>query len=315
MKKSLLAAIGGAIAILCSSCSTEPDFSQTEEVGPYTVSLIQKDVWHIEDCNSSNPSGMSVKEDGSVNMNNCSDMYIIRGKKGALLIDLSNRIQWAQGADEALVKIFSDRAGDRQKFITITHNHGDHTGMLYAFEGDESISYLLPKNDFADDSRFPAENVTLIADNDIIDLGKGTQVRCVEVAGHTPGSMVFFLMGSGLCFSGDAIGSGGGVWIFSMQAFEQYTGGVNHLMDYINNGPDNVNKSELVFWGGHDWQKLDIEKLTFQYLDDMQTLIGQIYDGTAQSEPYSTARAYLNANFKYGMATITWNKEDSEKLQ
>ena len=62
------------------------------EVGPYTVDAIEKGVYHIEDCNSARPAGYYTNAEGQFVQNNCSDMYLIVGKKSALLIDLSNRL-------------------------------------------------------------------------------------------------------------------------------------------------------------------------------------------------------------------------------
>ena len=309
MKQKLFMAVSIAALVLTVSCRQEPAFEQTEEVGPYTVSLIEKDVWHIEDCNSSNPAGISIQADGSVKQNNCSDMYIIRGKDKALLIDLSNKITWAEGAEEALRSIFYSRAGEREKLIAITHSHGDHLGMLPAFQNESDVRFLLPEKDFAQDNKFPADRKTLIADSELIDLG-GMQVECVEVQGHTPGSMVFALKGHNILFSGDAIGSGSGVWIFSLDAFRQYASGVAHLMEYVQNPANGIDPEKLIIYGGHSWQKTQtkLEKLDMQYLLDMSQLVDQIGRGEAAQEPYSTFMGLLDTNFKYGTAIVTWNK-------
>lgn len=315
MKRAIFTAAAAAALFLAASCQNEPAFEQTEEIGPYTVSLIEKNVWHVEDCNSSNPHGMSVQPDGSMKQNNCSDMYIIRGKDKALLIDLSNKINWAEGSEEALRSIFYARAGEREKLITITHNHGDHTGMLPAFESEADVKFLLPENDFANDKKFPADRKSLVGDLDVIDLGGDMVVKCVQVEGHTPGSLVFDLQGHNLIFSGDAIGSGGGVWIFSMDGFKQYVHGAVHLLEYVEDPANGIDDEKLVFWGGHDWQKVNggLEILNMQYLRDMITLIGQIGEGTAYVEDYNIGNRMLDANFKYGTATITWNRALGEQ--
>lgn len=36
--------------------------------------------------------------------------------------------------------------------------------------------------------------------------------------------------------------------------------------------------------------------------------------GTAEEAPMSSQMKYLDTNFKYGTATITWNKEDAQKV-
>lgn len=303
MKKTLFLAASAAIAMLCTACQSEPAFEQTEEVGPYTVSLVEKDVWHIEDCNSEHPAGMSA-----AGFNNCSDMYIVRGKDKAILIDLSNKINWAEGADEALRSIFYARAGEkREKVITITHNHGDHTGMLYAFKDEQDVTFLLPENDFKNDKNFPEGRKSLVGDGSSIDLG-GMTLECVQTEGHTPGSLVFFLKGHDIAFSGDAIGSGTGVWIFSLDGFIQYTAGVPHLISYIQDPANGVDSDKLVFLAGHTWQHGTLEKLDMQYLLDMQTLCEQMKTGEAYSEPYSSGNRMMDTNYKFGTATITWNK-------
>ena len=38
-----------AAALTLVACACAPSFEQTEEVGPFTVSLLEKNVWHIED--------------------------------------------------------------------------------------------------------------------------------------------------------------------------------------------------------------------------------------------------------------------------
>ena len=119
------------------------------EVGPYTISVIDENVYHIQDYNSAYPAGETFDADGNkTHFNNCSDMYLIVGKNEALLIDLSNDIKWADNAVESLRQLVSERIEGKPLTITFTHNHGDHTGMLHAFIDNKEISYALPEKDF-----------------------------------------------------------------------------------------------------------------------------------------------------------------------
>ena len=95
--------------------------------------------------------------------------------------------------------------------------------------------------------------------------------------------------------------------------FKQYIDGVEKLFAYIEDPANKIDAEALIFYGGHDWQKGDLEKLDMQYLHDMRTLIEQIGKGTAEYDP----QAYnptLNANFKYGTAKITWNTEFAKRF-
>lgn len=309
MKKLLL--LFAAVAIAMSG-SARNDV----EVGPYTVSEITKGVWHIQDFNSENPSGETFNESGEkTHFNNCSDMYLLVGKQKALLIDLSNNVRWAPDADKSLRKLVSERAAGKPLAITFTHNHGDHTGMLQAYVKDPDVEFALPSVDFAAmKSRFPQNQVTMIDEGYDFELG-GMTVNTVLVPGHTDGSVVFFLKGKNLLFSGDAIGSGHGVWIFNTAGFDNYVKAVPHLVEYINK--NGINKKKLQIYGGHYWQKdwLTLpakSEIGMEYINQMQELINQIMAGTAQSEPSDLGRADLDTYFRNGNAIIVWNKAQAE---
>ena len=297
-------------ALLFVGCSEEQPYMQTEEVGPYTVSLVEKNVWHVEDCNSSNPHGLCRRDDGSISFNGSSDMYIIRGEKKAILIDLSNKIAWADSAEYALRSIFNACAGKRDKIITVTHNHGDHTGMYYAFKNESGITFMLPENDFKADTVFTPDRM-LLKDRDCIDLG-GMEIECFQCEGHTPGSMIFFLKGHNLAFSGDALGSGTGVWLFNKQCFDNFRHGVDRLRAYLEDPASGIDTSSFRFLTGHTYQKGEFE-IDYRYVRDMQVLNEQICSGTAQWEPYNVGFPGLDATFKYGNASIDWNKAQSEE--
>lgn len=295
------------IMILLAACGQK--VPATYEVGPYTVTTIRKGVlYDIEDSNHDNPAGVHTTADGRSSMNNCSNIYLVLGKKTALMIDLSNNIRWADNAAESLQQIFSDLAGDRERIIALTHSHGDHTGMAHAFVDDPAVRFYLPKADFERNRIFPAERTTLIEDGYVFDLGK-VKVDAIDVKGHTPGSMVYYVEGTDALFSGDAVGSGTGVWIFSLDGFRQYEEGLANLMRFVDNPANKIDKEALTVYGGHAWQKGETPKLTAQYLYDMQAAVEDIEAGKAEWEPYQSGNRMLNANFKHGCATITWNTD------
>jgi hydroxyacylglutathione hydrolase len=197
-------------------------------------------------------------------------------------------------------------------FITVTHNHGDHTGMLPAFKDDPEVTFWIPAEEFKGRNIFPQDRTIAFPENASLDLGDGYVINSFEVPGHTAHSTVFFLKGKNLSFTGDAIGSGNGVWLFSYNSFLSFKDGLDKLIKYIRDPGNNIDTAKLTIYGGHYWQKGTREKLDAKYIFDMQTLITKIGEGKAEEEKV-TYNKYLDTNFRYRTATITWNKEDAMK--
>lgn len=318
MKKILLAILVlAATACGQKTVSLDPEV----EVGPYTITNISSGIYHIQDYNTANPAGEEFDAEGNkTHFNNCSDMYLLVGSTDALLIDLSNRIRWADNAEESLRSIVAERIGDKPLTITFTHNHGDHTGMISAYIEDPDVNFSLPRIDFENLlQRFPVKHASMYDDGMKYDLG-GIKVDAVLVPGHTAGSMVFFVEGRNLLLSGDAIGSGHGVWIFDLQAFRNYLGGFDNLMAYINDESNGVDKSALKIYGGHFWQKdwfpeLGDDVFGMQYIYDMQELIEQVKAGTAKTEPSNLDHRTIDTYFRNGQAIIAWNAAFAEQYR
>ena len=311
LKKPLLA----AAALMLAACAGPSDV----EVGPYTVSVIEKNVYHIQDYNSSNPAGEAFDAEGNkTHFNNCSDIYLLVGEKEALLIDLSNPVQWADNAAESLRSLVAERTQGKPLTITFTHNHGDHTGMLPAFVEDPDVRFALPETDFrrlAD--RFPEAQCRFINEGETFDLG-GMEVEAIGVPGHTAGSMVFLLKGHDLLFTGDAVGSGHGVWLFNRDAFYQYVSAVPYLIEALEER--GVNPDRLQIYGGHYWQKdwLSLPKgreMGMEYLREMKTLLDEIESGTAATEPSNLGRPGLDTYFRHGNAIVVWSAEQAEQFR
>ena len=314
----ILPALGLALtAAACSGQTTKTDV----EVGPYTVSTIEKNVWHIQDYNSANPAGESFDAEGNkTHFNNCSDIYLLVGEKEALVIDLSNPVSWADNAAESLRSIVAERAAGKPVTIAFTHNHGDHTGMLPAFVDDPNYKFALSYQDFSSEpfiSKFPQERSTFIQEGYTFDLG-GLELIAIAVPGHTDGSLAYYVKGHDLLFTGDAVGSGHGVWIFNTAGFENYVAAIPHLLqalDFL--GAD---KDRLQIYGGHYWQKdwLDLPKgreLGYDYLLEMQELCNRIETGTAQSEPSNLGHPVLDTYFRNGNAIVVWNAAQAEAFR
>lgn len=317
--KKIIAAVLALAMVACGQKNIPLD--PEVEVGPFTITNISSGIYHIQDYNTANPAGEEFDAEGNkTHFNNCSDMYLLVGKTDALLVDLSNRIRWADNAEESLRSIVSDRISDKPLTITFTHNHGDHTGMMPAYVNDPDVKFSLPRKDFENlVSRFPDIKYEMYDDGKKFDLG-GISVTSVEVPGHTAGSMVFFVDGLNMLLSGDAIGSGHGVWIFDLESFKNYIGGFENLMSYINDKANGIDKDALRIYGGHYWQKdwfpeLGDDTFGMQYIYDMQELIKQVVDGTAKTEPSGLDHRTIDTYFRNGQAIIAWNAAFAEQYR
>ena len=300
-----------------ASCAGPKDV----EVGPYTVSVIEKNVYHIQDFNSTNPSGETYDADGKLtHFNNCSDIYLLVGENEALVIDLSNAINWADNAAESLRSLIAERAGDKPVTVTFTHSHGDHTGMLPAMLEVPGVRFALPEADFGRfAARIPEDRREFYDEGKVFDLG-GLVVETIAVPGHTVGSMVFYLKDHNLLFSGDAVGSGHGVWIFNEDSFYNYASAVPHLIEWLEDPENGVDLDKLQIYGGHYWQKdwLTLPKgreIGMEYLREMQQLVNDIEAGTASAEPSNLGRQGLDTYFRNGNAIVTWSAEQAEKYR
>ncbi len=288
--------------------------AQPIQKGPYTVKKLTENVYNIEDANDSNPSGIVTGDDGQiVRMNNSSDIYLIRGSKKALLIDLSNDVKWDKTTGVSLRSIVDDLIGSSELFITITHNHGDHLGMLPVFKDDSGVKFWIPENEFKGKDIFPKKRTSFFPQNASFDLGGGMKIDTLEVPGHTAHSTVFFLENKNIVFTGDAVGSGSGVWLFNKESFYTYIESINTLIRYIKSPEHDIDETKLVIYGGHGWQRGNLEKLTMQYIYDMESLIERMGLGIAESEKMSVSIPFMDTKFKFGTAAISWNKEAEEE--
>jgi len=308
-------------AALLAGCShpTPCQLPDTEEYGCYTATRVSDGLWHLQDCNTAFPAGPSTDSLGNMRYNNVSDMYLVVGSEKALLIDLSNRIQWCDSADACLRHIVAERTAGKPLVITFTHNHGDHIGMLAAYLNDSAVSFLLPQNDFLPiaDLFAEARSVNYYEEGYRFYLG-GKTVSTVEVPGHTRGSMVFVVDGEDILLTGDAIGSGHGVWIFDAEGFALYSQAVPHLMAYVRNPENGIDTTHLRILGGHyhqkDWENTEpVDTLRMPYLTDMELAISEALDGTAETAPFEMQWRDMDTYFIHGSASIVAPKKAVEE--
>lgn len=145
---------------------------------------------------------------------------------------------------------------DKPLVLVITHAHVDHMHHMDEFE-----EIYLCHDDLSLPPTFLQEmmggkDLDLSSTHDIhtgsvISLG-GCDLEICQVPGHTPGSVVVLDTRRNLLFTGDAIGSGYGVWLQVPGAIplEDYLQSLTALMKWL------VDRGgRMQFWGGHSYQQ------------------------------------------------------------
>lgn len=178
--------------------------------------------------------------------------YIVEGCSRAAVIDTGITVG---GKIMPLIRSITDKP----LLLLLTHAHVDHMHHMDEFR-DCDVFLGAADADLPEDFLRPmCAGKDLIADirgarklktGDIIDLGNNQLEVCI-VPGHTPGSAVFLDRKNNLLFTGDAIGSGAGVWLQLEQSLplEEYLRSLINLQKWL------VDRGgRMKFWGGHSSQ-------------------------------------------------------------
>lgn len=163
-------------------------FSQ-ERIRRDTYSLIVPGVWECSDAAASS-------------------YYIVEGKERALVIDT--------GMGKGDINAFIRSVTHLPYELALTHGHGDHSMHCSRFD---RVYLDMADKEFLFGARFDGQQIpdesrlVHIEDGRLFDLGGGVDVEVISLHGHTPGSVIFVDRFHKCVFTGDAIGSGCGVWM------------------------------------------------------------------------------------------------------
>lgn len=136
---------------------------------------------------------------GSGNVMSSESMYLIEGKKRAILIDAGTTIP---NLHEVVAKITA-----KPVTLVLTHVHPDHAGAVNCF-GEVWIS----PGDTVNMPEFMPDyggKVNYLTDGQKFKLG-GRTIEAFFTPGHTPGSVTFLETDTDRGFCGDAFGTGSG---------------------------------------------------------------------------------------------------------
>ena len=277
----------------------------------YVSDEIEENVWRIRDAN-----GFVTDE----------DMYLFVGEDKAMLFDTG----MGEGDLYAYVNEILEAAGRPEGFpieVVITHAHGDHYGKVSQF-ADSKVYW--PVNDPVPDS-LELNDVVYVSDGDIIEGpqmgGTAITFECIEVSGHTLGSMCYLYdnkeqmaLTNSYIVTGDAVGSGSYVFNFGadkpavsvfLSDLEKLEGKIAKFADGFYDPDQNVRASEvdgLYFLTGHSWQETANMRTMYspmwnapkplqhlagiQMVRDMRIAAEKVVNGEAQGRLYtrSTSR-------------------------
>lgn len=232
------------------------------------VSQLQEHVWCFEDIQKNS-------------------FYLIEGSEQALVIDTGM-------SKEAIVPVLRQYTS-KPLSLLLTHAHIDHMYHCDEFStvyihGDEqkawrgalgiSMWFAAVFLFHVSAKRYPVAAFHSLTENDTISLGDVT-LRILCCAGHTPGSIVVVDDTHKLIFSGDAFGSGAGVFLWTPASccLSMYQKELERLRCNL------VDKASYQFLGGHRSQgkpytnKADAHTLSMQVIEDTEKLCERILKG------------------------------------
>lgn len=229
--------------------------------------------------------------------------YLIPGEKSALLIDTA----WGKGD---LKKVLSELT-DLPIVLAVTHAHADHCAKAMDFEKAlmHPADIAMLRSQAVASSRYQGEmpswdHFTPVRDGDCIDIG-GNSIEVIEVPGHTPGSLVFLDRKHRAIFTGDAIGSGGQLWMQVEHAIplEEYLPHVKRLADILDR------EGELTYLGGHILQAgepdtPECHPIDRQYVEDVITVCEDLVAGKPLALEQFEYPPQFNRSVKPGEAMI-----------
>lgn len=176
--------------------------------------------------------------------------------------------------------------------LVLTHAHIDHFHHMDEFEtvymSHKELS--MPRGfleAMMEGKTLDLEGTINVTTGDKLDLGGQTLEIC-EVPGHTPGSICVYNPEQNQVFTGDAIGSGCGVWmqLLGCSTLSEYQQSLQHFLAWL------VERGgRMQFRGGHSHQSAPSimhpqgNPLSLGLLCDMIDLVEQVRSGYVAGKP------------------------------
>ena len=209
-----------------------------------------------------------------------SSFYVVEGRYRAAVIDTGIT---PGGRIMSLIR----KLTSKPVVLILTHAHIDHMhhadefDTVYMCHKEFSVAPEILKG-MMGGKTLPLEKTIPIDTGSRIDLGDNVLEICT-VGGHTPGSVVIYDSKNELLFTGDALGSGYGVWLQVPGALPlaQYRDNLRFLLKWL------VERGgRMQFWGGHSYQQFQSTLITgynplnMGLLCDLIDLVDGLVEGT-----------------------------------
>ena len=232
------------------------------------------------------------------------DMYLVRGTRKAMLLDLGNNyiagyekdaVRPRPNAAEELRAVVSGLIGRLPLEVAITHMHPDHDGMAGAFAGGKVPMWAGEGEDLnalkTQHNLDPSIFRTFKPGSTSFDLGGGHVVETFPVRGHSNGGTVYLLKKDSLVFSGDALGSGFGQAFGTVERLKQVAEDSQNLVNYIKANYAPYERYLLRVYTGHSWQNayggflhpnkasIDVGYLDWRFIQDVSACANGILQG------------------------------------
>ena len=285
-------------------------------------------VYSINDYTAEVPMADSYQANGGTDQNNTSSTYIVLTENKAVLVDLGNGAAATashfgeDSEDQAVLDAINAEyrdlvyslVGDRELSIVITHNHGDHLGYYNALS-EEGLTLYFPEGDYTDkivenygDFSEMYDLKLFTPGEEVIEMEDGIELATILCNGHTADSTLYIMNtpvvsyeydndgkavdsdAEYLVFTGDAIGSGSSVWIFSADSMKTLSESIegaydtlasyNTYDDYLGNGEKT--DANIHIEGGHGWQiwnRFGDMNMDLSYVESLKTLLEKAKDG------------------------------------
>lgn len=147
--------------------------------------------------------------------------------------------------------------GLKTQAILVTHGHFDHIGACEVLKeqlGVEVVASAIEADIMEDAAKnlssmfvsrkVEAKATRLASHGSTLDFGEGLVFKCIEVAGHSPGSLCYYNTEAGVVFTGDTLMAG------TIGRTDFYQGSMETLVDHIRYRLMLLPKETKVY-GGH----------------------------------------------------------------